>query len=334
LASKEEAEKTRMSGRTSTTTKQGRKQLLEQISELQARLEEADQTIRAIRNGHVDALVVEGGDKPQVYTLEGADLPFRSIVETMAAGAITLNKEYTILYCNAFFAEMIGIRMEQLIGSSFMDLVPMEYRNTFIGFVEQSHSQKSLQELPLKTASGKKLHTHLAGGCEFRDPRNSCIVVTDISARKSAEEDLGIKSRTLEDVNTTLRVLLKQREEDKSELEENILWNVKELIFPYVERLKKTQLDSAQASAIDIIEGNLREITSPIIRNLQTFDLTPKEIEVVSYLKSGNTTKQIAELLGVSARAVEFHRYNIRKKLGLDRKKANLRSYLLSLSMR
>jgi PAS domain S-box-containing protein len=313
------------------TAKAGRELLLEQIDELQARLEEAEQTLKAIRGGHIDALVIEGADKPQVYTLEGADFPYRSIVETMASGAVTLTVDYMVLYCNAYFSQMIGIPAEQLIGSSFLELVPMEHRNTFIGFIDRSHTEKSLQELPLRTASGKELYIHLAGGCELRDPRNTCIVITDISARKWAEESLDMKSRTLEEVNTALRVLLRQREGDKSELEENILSNVKELILPYVERLKKSRLDAAQASALDIIEGNLREITSPIIRKMQAFDLTPKEIEIVSYLKAGKTTKQIAELLGVSPRSVEFHRYNIRKKLGLDQKKANLRSYLLSV---
>ena len=247
---------------------------------------------------------------------------------------------------------MVGVFMEQLIGSSFLDLVPVEHRGIFTGFIERSREQTCLEELPLRTASGKALYIHLAGGCELRDPRNSCLVVTDISARKSAEEalrkinrtlldevdrrkhaeeSLDIKSQNLEEVNTALRVLLKQREGDKTELEENILSNVKELILPYVERLKRSRLDAVQASTIDIIEGNLREITSPLVRKLQTFDLTPKEFEVVSYLKTGKTTKQIAEFLGVSPRAVEFHRYNIRKKLGIGQKKTNLRAYLLSM---
>ena len=192
--------------------------LLEEVGELRAQLEEAQLTLRAIRRGNVDALLVDGADKPQVYTLEGPDLPYRSIVETMASGALTLNRNYTILYCNAFFSNMIGIPMEQLMGSSFLDLVPVEHRSTFISFIERSHTEKSLQELPLKTASGKVLYIHLAGGCELRDPRNTCIVTTDISARKQAEEALDMKSQSLEEVNTALRVLLKQREGDKSEL--------------------------------------------------------------------------------------------------------------------
>ena len=315
----------------SSADRDSREHLQEQIRELQARLEEAEQTLLAIRNGHVDALVVQGEEKAQVYTLEDPDLPYRSIVDTMAAGAVTLNRECIILYCNSFFSFMIGAPMEQLIGSSFLDLVPIGHRDTFRDFIDKSHTEKSLQELPLKTVAGKEIHIHLAGGCELRDPRNTCIVITDISARKQAEESLDIKSRSLVEVNIALRVLLKQREADKSELEENILSNVKELILPYVERLKKSRLDAAQSSAIDIIEGNLREITSPIIRKMLTFGLTPKEIEVVSYLKAGRSTKEIAELLGVSLRGVEFHRYNIRKKLGLDRKKVNLGSYLLSV---
>ncbi len=314
-----------------TRSEATREHLQQQVKELRARLEEAEQALKAIRSGDVDALVIDGAEKPRVYTLEGPDLPYRSIVETMAAGAVTLNGEHVILYCNAFFSDMVGVPMEQLTGSSFLDLVPVELRKVFIDFIGRSHAEKSLQELPLRTASGKVLYVHLAGGCELDDPRNTCIVVTDISSRKQAEETLDVKSRTLEDVNTALRVLLKQREEDKSELEENILSNVKELILPYVERLKKSRLEASQASAVQIIESNLKEITSPIVRKMQAFDLTPKELEVVSYLKVGKTTKQIAELLGVSSRAVEFHRYNIRKKLGLDQKKMNLRSYLLSI---
>jgi PAS domain S-box-containing protein len=151
-------------------------------------------------------------------------------------------------------------------------------------------------------------------------------------ALRRREEDLEVKSRNLEEVNTALRVLLKHREEDKSELEEKILSNVKKLVVPYVEKLRKSRLSDEQASYVEILDDHLQDILSPFLRNLGTrhLNLTPKEIQVASLIREGKTSKEIAEVLGVSARAVDFHRDNIRIKLGIKNKKANLRSYLLS----
>ncbi len=80
------------------------------------------------------------------------------------------------------------------------------------------------------------------------------------------------------------------------------------------------------------LEDHLQDILSPFLRNLGTrhLNLTPKEIQVASLIREGRTSKEIAEVLGVSARAVDFHRANIRIKLGLKNKKANMRSFLLS----
>jgi PAS domain S-box-containing protein len=151
-------------------------------------------------------------------------------------------------------------------------------------------------------------------------------------ALRRREEDLEVKSRNLEEVNTALRVLLKHREEDKSELEEKILSNVKKLVVPYMEKLRKSRLSDEQTSYVEILDNHLQDILSPFLRNLGSrhLDLTPKEIQVASLIREGKTSKEIAEVLGVSARAVDFHRDNIRIKLGIKNKKANLRSYLLS----
>jgi len=149
---------------------------------------------------------------------------------------------------------------------------------------------------------------------------------------KKREMELKVKSDNLEDVNTALKVLLKQREEDKRELEEKILANVKEILLPYVEKLKRTKLDEHQLANLKVIETNLNDIISPFIRSLTTkyLDLTPREVQVATLVKEGKTTKEIAELLHSSTAAVDFHRNNIRVKLGLKNKKANLRTHLMS----
>ena len=97
-------------------TKRKDKHLL-QIEDLRMRLEEAEETLRAIRKGEVDALVVSGPQGDQVYTLKGAEQPYRVFVETMNEGAVTLGPDGTILYCNNRFAELLKEPIEKMIGS-------------------------------------------------------------------------------------------------------------------------------------------------------------------------------------------------------------------------
>ena len=152
-------------------------------------------------------------------------------------------------------------------------------------------------------------------------------------ALQRKKEQLKAKAQSLKEMNTTLRMLLKQRGEDKTEFEEKVLSNVEELVLPYVEMLKKSRLDAKQMSYVSILESNLNGIVSPFLRKLNSkyLRLTPKEIQIADLIRLGKTSKQIAEMLNISIRAVEFHRGNIRAKLGLKNKKANLSSFLFSL---
>jgi DNA-binding CsgD family transcriptional regulator len=152
-------------------------------------------------------------------------------------------------------------------------------------------------------------------------------------AVKEREGELEVQRQRLEETNTALRVLLRAREEDKFELEENVLANVKELVFPYIDNLKQTGLNLRQQAYLEIVESNLNDIISPFLRQLSSkyLNLTPREIQVANLVKEGRSTKEIAEILSVSTNAVDLHRKNVRKKLGLRSKKANLRTHLLSL---
>jgi len=100
-----------------------------------------------------------------------------------------------------------------------------------------------------------------------------------------------------------------------------------------LERLKKTSLDGTQKSCVDILESNLKEIVSPFSKKLSSkfLGLTPTEIQVANLVKDGKTSKEIAEFMILSAKTVEFHRDNIRNKLGIKNKGVNLRTHLQSL---
>ena len=120
----------------------------------------------------------------------------------------------------------------------------------------------------------------------------------EIKVRKQAEGELDerqeaimTQARRLEEANTALRVLLRHREADKSELEKKVLSNVKGLIFPYIEALKNTRLDAKQKVIVDLIESHLGNIVSPFLNTLSSMysGLTPREIQIANLVKEGKT---------------------------------------------
>lgn len=155
--------------------------------------------------------------------------------------------------------------------------------------------------------------------------------------RREAEKALEVErlnleeaNRALIEANTALKVLLKHREEDKKELEEKVLANVQQLVMPHIEKLKRSSLDSLQQISVRFIESNLHEILSAFFRTMAAFNFTRRELEVATLVREGKTTKEIATLLNVGKDAVDLLRYQVRKKIGLNKTKTNLQSYLKS----
>ncbi len=145
-------------------------------------------------------------------------------------------------------------------------------------------------------------------------------------------DELQKKNLISEGSNVALRVLLKKRGEDRFEIQEKMLYNIKELVKPYIVKMKNTALSSLQMALLSVVESNIDDIISPFVRDmsLKFLKLTPMEIQVANLIKQGKTTKQIAELMNLSSRTIETHRKKIRTKIGIGNKKANLRSHLLS----
>ena len=111
-----------------------------------------------------------------------------------------------------------------------------------------------------------------------------------------------------------------------------MLYNVKELVMPYLQRLKNGGLAHRQKTYVGILERNLDNIMSPFLRGMSIGHLkfTPSELQIVNCLKEGLSTRQMAEFFNLSPRTVESYRDNIREKLGIKKKKLNLRTYLMT----
>jgi DNA-binding CsgD family transcriptional regulator len=173
-----------------------------------------------------------------------------------------------------------------------------------------------------------------------RDPPQILVSHENITPLKMAEEalrqrehELEVKTQNLEDANAALKVLLKQRDEDKRELEEVFLRNIRELVLPNLEKVQQFVSGSYGKTLLEIVESRLSNITSPFLQRLSNVQslLTPQEIQVAVLIKEGKTSKEIAQILHVSLTTIQFHRRNLRNKLDLKRTKTNLRSHLLSL---
>jgi len=125
------------------------RQLLDELQELTARMVEAEETLRAIRSGEVDGLVVETKEGDRVFTVSGADRPYRVMVETMNEGAVTLAIDGTILFCNQRFADIVKESLEKVIGSSITQYISSANLHLFNALVEQGLKGNAKTEMAL-----------------------------------------------------------------------------------------------------------------------------------------------------------------------------------------
>lgn len=148
------------------------------------------------------------------------------------------------------------------------------------------------------------------------------------------EADLEMEKANLKQANTALKVLLKRREVDKKALEEQVLYNVKKLVSPYLNKIYKDTPDQNIKTYLSIVESNLRDITCGFSRrlSLEFYGLSTSELKVANFIRQGKKNKEIAALLGLSVRTVESFRQGIRNKLRIQNKKVNLRTFLMSIN--
>lgn len=158
--------------------------------------------------------------------------------------------------------------------------------------------------------------------------------ITEQKKMKNQLEDL-VEERTAElnDTNTALTILLNKRVKDQENIEGKILANYQSLIEPLLNRLKKSIANKNQHNLLEILESNLASMLSPFSQKLTDpmIQLTPKELQIASFIKQDYSNKEIAETFNCSVRTIDVHRNNIRKKLDIKNKKVNLKTYLMTL---
>ncbi len=261
--------------------------------------------------------------------------------------------DYRFLAVNPAFERMTGFKADEIRGKTILEIKP----DTNTALIKK-YGKVALTGEPISFYSYlEDVDRHFEISVYQPEENQFACVIQDITTQKKTENDLKnahadlerrVRTRTrelnranealnektanLEEVNTALKVLLERRNRDRQETEEKILLNVKELLIPYIDRLRKGPLSENQSTYLELLESGLRDIISPFACKLTSryMHITPGEMQVANLVKDGRTSKEIAEMLNSTERAVVAHRSNLRKKLRL-KSKSNLRTYLLSV---
>jgi PAS domain S-box-containing protein len=166
-----------------------RARLLEEIEELRTRLEEAEQTLQAIRSGEVDALVVEGPQGAQVFSLTGVESVYRAIVETMNEAALTVSPQGMIIYCNQRFSDLIKKSIHEVVGRKLTDFVEMEHHTTLVGLITQAQIGPSRGRLLLRSADGNYFPTQISASLlNTATTPCFCIVASDLTQLEASAD--------------------------------------------------------------------------------------------------------------------------------------------------
>jgi len=283
-----------------------------------------------------------------------SDVFAQTVLNSLSAHIAIIDQKGVILETNQAwhdFARKNGLEGDvDAIGTNYLDVCEKASGDDAedaqkvaegIRLVISGNAREFLYDYPCHSPNGKHWYYMRAIRMFYDGPVRVVISHEDITDLKLAEEalkeseaTLNEQKQSLEEANIALKVLLKQREADKVELEQKILGNMKKLVFPYVEKLKKAGLKARERTFVEIVDTHLKDIISPFLQRMSAADifLTPQEIQVASLVKDGKSSKEIAEILSIAETTVHFHRRNLRIKFGIENRKTNLRTYLLSLS--
>ena len=171
----------------------------DELVELRQRLEEAEDTLRAIRNGEVDALVIDSPEGEVVYTLTTADYPYRLMIDEMNQGAVSVSPDSVILYSNRNFAGMLGLNGGTVAGTQFGSYVVSQMREQFDRDLQEACHRGIRRDYRLKHQTGREVPVLISFAKLQPQTNTISVVVTDLTAQKELEEELRQAKHGLEE---------------------------------------------------------------------------------------------------------------------------------------
>ncbi len=234
--------------------RKGKEQPDSQTQALRERVAELEDTLLAIREGRVDALVIQGDRGEQVFTLQGAEHPYRVLVESISEGAATLDAGGTVLFANVPCAEILGVPLEKFIGTPLASHLPPPGRKKLEALMREGMQSNAKLEIKLQTDTGRDRMVRFSLSLvKDSNPQTRCVVVTDLSEVEEANQAL----KSSEDALRQLSARLLQLQDDERRRIARDLHDItgqkiafQSIVLSQLLDGKPTQLDAQSKSAL------------------------------------------------------------------------------------
>jgi len=266
--------------------------------------------------------------------LEQSEQKFRNIVNVLPQFVAYTDKNLKYRFINETYEKKFGIQSQDIINKTLQELIGKDAFKTAKPHIENVFKGKRVnytERFNYPTGESLDIDGTLIPDIDDNGNVNGYFaVLTDITQHIRKQTELQEHTDKLEQMNTALNVLINHRDDEKKKRENEIIENFKKLIFPYFDLSINDKSRGEISLIFNILNRNIKEILFQGNKSINAIssDFTPLEIQVANLIRESKSTKEIANILQTSVRAIYFHRENIRKKLNLTGDKINLKSFL------
>ncbi len=261
----------------------------------------------------------------------------KKIIDTAPSIICSISPDGTIQFINPAGEQLTGYSAAELLGKNWQDYfyAGKTGRSTREMLKKFQEDDVRGYEVRLKTKDGELRDISWSSVKRFSGKGaffETLILGNDVTGQKKAVQELEQKKKEAEDANIALKVMLDQHTKTRESIEEQISIKLKELVNPYLDLLRQSTVSEERSEIIRIITAHIDSITHPFSPKAREImlGLSPRETMIGDLVRQGKTSKDIAEILNISLRTVETYRNNLRKKLGINKRKISLRTYLMT----
>jgi len=299
-------------------------------------------------------------DKKRAFEgeLEKMRSRFSAIVEDQTELICRFSLDTTLTFVNSAYCNFFGKTKEDLLGKQFLALLPVPDQALVLARIHSlsPESPIAIYRHQVFCQNGKRCWQEWVDRAIFdnvgkileyqsvgRDITERVAIEKELEREldlgkrlrdeiKTRNEDLENSNRELEKLNSTLALMLSYAKKTEIEIQERVVSNLRISILSLLEILKNEKLSPVAYELIETLETNAKNLTKPFANKIDSllFRLTTRELQLANFIRQGKTNKEIMALLKLSFQTVQSHRNNLRKKLGICKKKINLRTYLSS----